>query len=149
MNKLNIVRAFFEALDSENMSQVDQYISEDFQVVDFSPKPMDRDALLEFLTQLKKGIPNLRHSLSNLNAEGNVVKLTVQLSGRNSDRIDLRHMGIGIIPSTRRFIIFPSANFEATLQDDKFILLRDVSPDSPSRRISGMLRALGVNVAAL
>src|SRR5690554_933432 len=105
MNKLNIVRAFFEALDSENMSQVDQYISEDFQVVDFSPKPMDRDALLEILTQLKKGIPNLRHSLSNLNAEGNVVKLTVQLSGRNSDRIDLRHMGIGIIPSTRRFII--------------------------------------------
>lgn len=149
MNKMTIVRAFFEALDSNDMSQVDQYLSEDFQVVDFAPQPMDRNALLELLTQLKKGLPNLRHSLSNLRVEGSVVKLTVQLSGTNSDRIDLRHMGIGVIPSSRKFIIFPNGNFEISIQDDKITLLRDVSPNSPSRRMSGMLRALGVNVAAL
>jgi hypothetical protein len=97
----------------------------------------------------KSAFPNLKHSLSNIRMEGNVVKLTVQLSGRNSGHLDLRKMGIGVIPRSQKFIIFPNGDYEFTIRNEKITEERDVSPLSPNRRMSGMLKALGVNMAAL
>ncbi|MBE0698592.1 MAG: nuclear transport factor 2 family protein [Anaerolineaceae bacterium] len=147
MNSIEIVQAYFAALDSTDMEQVDQYLSEQYQLVDFLPQPMDRDARLSLLSSLKAALPNLKHSLSNIRVEENVVKLTVQLSGTSTDNLDLRKMGIGIIPRSQKFIIFPNGNYEFTIKSEKITIERDVSPISPNRRMSGMLKALGVNIA--
>lgn len=147
MNSIEIVQAYFNALDSTDIEQVDQYLSEHYQLVDFLPQPMDRDAMLSMLSSLKEALPNLKHSLSNIRVEENVVKLTVQLSGTSSANLDLRKMGIGIIPRSQKFIIFPNGNYEFTIKSDKITIERDVSPISPNRRMSGMLKALGVNIA--
>jgi hypothetical protein len=149
MNSIETVKAYFDALDSVNMDQVDQYLSESYQLVDFTPQPMDKEAMLDLLRELKVALPNLKHSLSNIRVEENVVKLTVQLSGTNSGHLDLRKMGIGVVPRTQKFIIFPNGNYELTLKGGKITTERDVSPVSPNRRLSGMLKALGINVAAL
>lgn len=149
MDGIEIVKAYFAALDSANMDQVDQYLAEDYQLVDFTPKPMDKEAMLDMIRLFKTAIPNLKHSLSNIRIEEHVVKLTVQRSGTNSGHLDLRGMGIGVVPRTQKFIIFPNANYEFTLQGGKISTERDVSPISPNRRISGMLKALGINVEAM
>jgi hypothetical protein len=146
MNSIEIVQAYFNALDSTDIEQVDQYLSEHYQLVDFLPQPMDRDAMLSMLSSLKEALPNLKHSLSNIRVEENVVKLTVQLSGTSSANLDLRKMGIGIIPRSQKFIIFPNGNYEFTIKGEKITIERDVSPISPNRRMSGMLKALGVNI---
>src|SRR5215208_3502502 len=98
MDSIEIVKAYFAALDSADMEQVDQYLSDQYQLVDFTPQPMDRDAMLTMKTLFKAALPNMKHSLSNIRVEENVVKLTVQLSGTNSGHLDLRKMGIGVIP---------------------------------------------------
>ena len=149
MDSIKIIEAYFAALDSTNIDQAGQYLSEDYQLVDFTPQPMDQDAMLEMIGHLKTALPNLTHSLSNIRVEGNVVKLTVQLSGTNSGQLDLRKMGIGVIPRSQKFIIFPNGNYELTIKSEKITIERDVSPVSPNRRMSGMLKALGVNAAAL
>jgi predicted ester cyclase len=149
MDSIETVKAYFNALDSANMDQVDQYLSENYQLVDFTPQPMDKEAMLELLRLLKAALPNLTHSLSNFRVEENVVKVTVQLSGTNSGHLDLRKMGIGVVPRTQKFIIFPNGNYEFTVKSGKITTERDVSPVSPNRRMSGLLRALGVNVAAM
>jgi predicted ester cyclase len=149
MDSVDIVKAYFAALDSADMEQIDRYISEQFLLVDFTNQPMDKSAMLEMLGSFKAGLPNLQHSLSNIRQEENVVKLSVQLSGTNSGNVDLRKMGIGVIPRSQKFIIFPNANYEFTIKGEKISQARDVSPASPSRRMSGMLKALGVNVAVL
>jgi predicted ester cyclase len=149
MDSIEIVKAYFAALDSTDMGQVDQYLSEHYQLVDFTPQPMDKDAMLGMLSNLKAALPNLKHSLSNIHGDENVVKLTVQLSGTNSGDLDLRKMGMGIIPRSEKFIIFPNGNYELTIKNGKITIERDVSPVSPNRRMSGMLKALGVNLAAL
>lgn len=149
MDSIDIVKSFYAALDSANMEQVDQYLADNYQLIDFTPQPMDRDAMLEMISLFKAAIPNLKHSLSNIRVEENVVKLTVQLSGINSAHLDLRKMGIGIIPRSQKFIIFPNGNYEFTIKGDKITMQRDVSPVSPNRRMSGMLKALGVNTAVL
>ncbi len=149
MDSIETVKAYFKALDSMNMEQVDQYLSEDYQLVDFDAKPMDKEAMLDLIRRLKAALPNLKHSLSNIRIEENVVKLTVQLSGTNSGHLDLRKMGIGVIPRTQKFIIFPNGNYEFTIKGGKITTERDVSPVSPNRRMSGLLKAFGVNIAAM
>jgi hypothetical protein len=149
MDNMEIVKAYFAALDSPDMSEVDQYLSEYYQLVDFIPQVMDKEAMLALITHLKAALPNLKHSLSNIRAEDNIVKLTVQLSGTNSGNLDLREMGIGVIPHSDKFIIFPNANYEFTIKSGKITIERDVSPISPNRRMSGLLKSLGINVAAM
>ncbi|MEA4908577.1 MAG: nuclear transport factor 2 family protein [Anaerolineaceae bacterium] len=149
MDSIEIVRAYYAALDASNMAEVDQYLADDYQLVDFTPQPMDKEAMLNFMRVFKSALPNLKHSLSNIRIEDRVVKLTVQRSGTNTGPLDLREMGIGVVPRTQKFIIFPNANSEFTIENGKIIQERDVSPVSPSRRMSGLLKALGVNLAAL
>ena len=149
MDDIDIVKAYYVALDSTDMEKVDQYLSDQYQLVDFTPQPMDKEAMLGLMTHLKAALPNLSHSLSNIRLDGNVVKVTVQLSGTNSGHLDLREMGIGVVERTKKFIIFPNGNYEFTLISGKIIVERDVSPKSPNRRMSGMLKAMDVNVAAL
>jgi hypothetical protein len=149
MDSIETVKAYFAALDSANLAEVDQYLAEDYQLVDFTPQPMDKEAMLQLLQLFKSALPNLKHSLSNIRVEENVVKLTVQRSGTNTGHLDLRKMGIGVVPRTQKFIIFPNANYEFVVKGGKITKERDVSPVSPNRRLSGLLKALGVNMAAM
>jgi hypothetical protein len=149
MDSIEIVKAYFAALDSTDMTQADQYLAEDYQLVDFTLKPMDKDAMLGMIRLFKTAFPNLMHSLSNVRVEGNVLKLTVQRSGTNTADLDLREMGIGVVPKTRKFIIFPNGNYEFSIKGGKITTVRDVSLTSPNRRMPVILKALGVNVAAL
>lgn len=149
MDSIETVKTYFAALDSSNLDQVDQYLADDYQLVDFASRPMDKNAMLAMVRMLKVALPDLKHSLSNIRVEENVVKLTVQLSGTNTGLLDLREMGIGIVPRTQKFVIFPNGNYEFTLRNGKISTERDVSPVSPNRRMSGMLKALGVNIAVL
>jgi predicted ester cyclase len=149
MDSIEIVKAYFAALDSQELDQADQYLSDTYQLVDFTPQPMDKVAMLVMKKRYKEALPNLSHSLSNIRVEENVVKLTVQISGTNSGHLDLREMGIGVVPRSRKFIIFPNGNYEFTVHSGRIVIERDVSPVSPNRRMSGMLKALGVNVAIL
>jgi predicted ester cyclase len=149
MDSIDIVKAYFAALDSADFAKVDQYLAEDYQMGDFTPRPMDKDAMLAMLRQFKAAMPNLSHSLSNIRVESNIVRLTVQLSGTNSGHLDLREMGIGVVPRTQKFVIFPNGNYEFTIRGGKITTERDVSPISPNRRMSGMLKSLGINVEAM
>lgn len=149
MDNIETVKAYFNALDSVNMEQVNQYLSEDYQLVDFTPKPMDKEAMLDLIRLLKAALPNLKHSLSNFRVEENLVKVTVQRSGTNSGHLDLRKMGVGVVQRTQKFIIFPNGEYEFTLKGGKITTERDVSPISPNRRMSGLLKAFGVNPAAM
>jgi hypothetical protein len=148
MDSIEIVKAYFAELDSANMENIDRYLSESYQLVDFTPQPMDKEEMLSLIRLFKAAIPNLQHSLSNIRVEGSVVKLTVQRSGTNTGHLDLRNLGIGIIPKSQKFIIFPNGTYEITIKGEKITTERDVSPKSPNRRMSGMLRAMGVSTAA-
>jgi hypothetical protein len=149
MDFVEIVKAYYAALDSDDMEQAGQYLSDQYQLVDFFPQIMDKESLFDMLKLFKAAMPNLRHSLSNMRVEERVVKLTVQLSGTSTHNLDLRKFGIGVVPSSQKFIIFPNANFELHINNNRIFLERDVSPVSPNRRMPGMLKAMGVNIATL
>ena len=147
MDNIDVVRAYFAALDSAEPQKAAAYLSDQYQLVDFLPRPMDQTAMLRFLQALRTGLPNLAHSLSNLQADNNTVKVTVQRSGTHSSDLDLQEWGAGFLPRTQKFIIFANATCEFVLQNGKIILERDVSPPSSNRRLPGMLKSLGMDQA--
>lgn len=149
MDSIELVKAYYNALDSSEMEKISDYVSEEYQLVDFTAQPMGKEAILELFRLFKAAMPNLTHSLSNIHVQDNVVKVTVQLAGTNSGNLDLRKMGIGVVPRTQKFIIFPNGSYEFTIKGGRITTARDVSPNSPNRRMSGMLKALGINVAAM
>lgn len=149
MDKVEVVKAYFAALDAADLQEAEKYLDEGYQMIDFTKEPLGKARWLELVGLLKTALPNLSHSLYNIHTEGNVVKVTVQRSGTNSGNLDLRKMGIGVVPRSQKFIIFPNGNLEFTVENDKIVIERDVSPASPNRRWSGMLRAFGVNAASL
>ncbi len=144
MNSIDIVKAYYSALDSDDMQRAGQFLSPAFQMVDFTPQPLDYQSMLGLLTLFKQAFPNLKHSLSNIRMDGRLVKLTVQLSGAHDGTLDLRTMGMGVFPRTRRFMIFPNENIEITLLEEKITREQNVSAASPFRRLPGMVRALGI-----
>lgn len=149
MDPIETIKSYYRILDSTEFDQAGDLLSENYQLVDFLAKPMDKTAMLALIRLLKHALPNLKHSLSNFRIEGNVVKVTVQRSGNHTANLDLRSFGIGVVPCTQKFIIFPNMNYEFSFIDGKIATERDVSPNSPNRRMSGLLKSLGVNVAAL
>lgn len=146
MDSIEIVKAYYAALDSDDMDQAEKYLADQYNLIGFTSQPMDKPAMLNMLNRFKEAIPNLKHSLSNLRVEENLVKLTIQLSGTSSGNLDLRKMGIGVIPPCNKFIIFPNGYYELTVRDDKITIERDVSPISSNRRMSGILKEFGINV---
>lgn len=150
MENIDVVKAYYAALDSAHIEQAEQYLSETYQLVGFTQQPMDKNAMLNMMKLFKASFPNLGHLLSNIHQEGYLVKVSVQLSGTNTNPLDLTSLGIGVVPATRKFIIFPTSNYEFTVVDGKIEVEKDVSPASPNRRMSGMLRAMNVSkIAAL
>lgn len=149
MDRVEVVKAYFEALDAQDLPAAGAYLDEHYQLVDFQKDPMDKAAVLDLIKLLGAALPNLTHSLYNLRDEDGVVKATVQRSGTNSGLLDLRKMGLGVIPRSHKFIIFPNGNYEFTVVDGKITQERDVSAVSPNRRWSGLLRAFGVNGLSL
>jgi len=147
MDSIEVVKAYFAALDSADINQADRYLSDQYQLVDFTSQPMDKEAMFGMINLFRAALPNLKHSLSNMRMDENVVKVTVQRSGTNSGHLDLRGFGIGVVARTNKFIIFPNGNYEFTVKNGKITVERDVSPMSPSRRVPGILQAMGVSSA--
>jgi predicted ester cyclase len=145
MDITSMIKAYYATLDSADMNKVDQFLSKDYRLLDFAPQPMDMKAMLAIQQLFKNAIPNLQHSLSNFVVIKQTVKVTMQMSGIHSADLDLRKIGGGIHPASRRFIIFNNEMLELTCVDGKIISERDISPHSPNRRLSGMLKVMGID----
>lgn len=145
MDITRMIKAYYTALDSADLKNVDQYLAENYRLLDFTPQPMDKKAMLAMQQFFRNAIPNLQHSLSNFITVKQTVKVTIQLSGIHSGDLDLRKIGGGVVPASKKFIIFNNELLELTFANGKIITERNVSPQSPNRRFSGMLKVMGVD----
>lgn len=145
MNISSMIKAYYAALDSADFDRIDQFLSKNYRLLDFAPQPMDKNAMLALYQIFRNAIPNLQHSLSNFIEVKQTVKVTMQMSGIHSANLDLRKIGGGILPASRRFIIFNNEMLELTCEDGKIISERNISPHSPNRRLSGMLKVMGID----
>lgn len=144
---MEIVRAFYIAVDSGNLEKAGQLLSDDFKLFGTSPGWIGKRETLEMLSNLKAALPNLTHALSNIRSEGGVVMLTAQAGGRHTGPLDLQNlrMGVEIIPASGRMVIFPPDHYEFTVSHGKITSERNVTPITPYSGMDGFLKAVGVS----
>ncbi|OGO36916.1 MAG: hypothetical protein A2W35_09935 [Chloroflexi bacterium RBG_16_57_11] len=143
---MEVVRAFYVAVDSGNLEKAGQLLSDDFKLFGTTSGWVGKHEALEILTLLKTALPDLRHALSNIRSEGGVVMLTAQGGGRHTGPLDLPNlgMGMGIIPASGRMVIFPPDHYEFTVSQGKITTERNVTPITPHSGVDGFLKAVGI-----
>ena len=147
MDNIKLIKSYYAALDAGDIDQAGQYLAEQYLLLDFIQQSMDKSAMLDMWKNFRIAMPNLKHSLSNVRIEDNLVRATVQMSGTNNGKLDLRNMGFGLIPPTKKFLIFPNSYSEFSISKDKIITERDISPKSPNRRMAGRLKEFDIHIA--
>lgn len=146
LNDMEIVRSYYVALDSGNLDQAGQFLSEDFRMFETATGWVGKNQALEMLSLIKTALPDLKHALSNIRSEGGIVMLTAQAGGRHNGPLDLPNlgMGLGVVPATGRMVIFPPDQYEFTVAHGKITSERNVTPITPYSGVAGFLKAVGV-----
>ncbi len=148
-SEIDIVRAFYAAIDAGNMEKASQLLADDFRRYGPPPETMGKRETLEMWSALKTALPDLKHALSNIRAEGRLVLLSAQAGGRHTGPLDLSKMGMsgGVVPHSGRMIIFPPNEFEYTVINGKIVSERDVTPITLFSGAAGFLQAMGVSAS--
>jgi hypothetical protein len=103
-SNIEIVNALFAAFDAGDAPSFGALLTDDFKLIGISPQPLDKNGLLDMLGILHAALPNSKRSLSDFHTDGNIVKVTMQLSGLHPGPLDLSSMGLGVIPATGKAI---------------------------------------------
>lgn len=147
LTNIDIVRDYYIAIDHGDLAKAGQILADDFRRVGSSVETMGKAGSLAAMGQLRAAMPDLKHSLSNLYAEGTVVTVTVQAGGRLTAPLDLAGLGLGIeeglVPASGRMIIFLPDNLKYTLVNGKIMLEENVTPPKVFNGVTGFLQAIG------
>ena len=94
------VRNLLAAIEADDMNTAMSYLSSDFQLSGPVPEPIGAREWLGLHHALNQGMPDFSFNLKEVRADGNRVYTTVQISGTQTNDLDLSAMGMGIIPAT-------------------------------------------------
>lgn len=142
MGAADILQAFQEATNSNDLDTAAALLASDFQFVGPAPEPMGAEQYIGFLTTLKAAFSDFSVNLQLNEPDGNVAAGTNQVSGTHDGDLDLSPMGMGVIPPTGNRFSLPAEPVEITVEDDK-IMLYTVQPH-PDGGIMGMMTQLGI-----
>ena len=102
MNKRETVQALLDAIQKGEFEIAKFMLADDFQFSGPVPEPISAEAWLGMSASLKTAFPDLNYRFKVSGADGDVVKLTSQLSGTHSGPFDLTGMNMGVIPATNK-----------------------------------------------
>jgi hypothetical protein len=108
---------------------------------------MRKSETLHVLRLLQSAMPDIQHTLSNIDGQGSIVRVTVQMGGRHMQPLDLASLGMGIAegiaPGSGRMIIFLPNNYEYTVMNGKIAVERNITPSTLFNGVTGFLQAIG------
>lgn len=145
MNEIEIVQAFFRALDEKDFATAYSYLRSDFVYsAPNPPQPLFRDQFIEFMTDLEAAIPDWSFNFHDVHQEGMTVHVKVHITGTDTDEFAAPVIGIQPTPPTSKKIDLPEEYYECGVRDNKIFWLT-LHP-TPGGDISDLLQQIGVRV---
>lgn len=150
MNGADIVKQFMFALQSQEFTLASDYLADDFTFTGMLPRPLNKKQFITLMKELKYGMPNLSLNVQNIHEMNNELKqeqsaeCTVQLTGTQSNAMELVPLSLPTIPQTNRRIILPEEQWRFTFENDKIAAI--VVPPVPGGGIPGLLHQLGIDI---
>ncbi len=140
----DIVRAFISALEVNDQTLAESYLTDDFMATGWTPGPLDKSAFLTVIAGLKSGIPGLIFNMHNIEEYGDIVNATFQIAGYQTDSFILPPLGLPPVPQMARSISLPTEDVSFTVINDKIKLMSVKHTEDGG--IAGLLHQLGFDV---
>ncbi len=146
LTPLQVVKAYYAAFAQGGVDRAAEYLSDDFKAIsNMAPAPLDKSTFVGMLGSLLGAMPDLKWTASDLQVEGNVVKVTEQRVGTHTQPLDLSELSLGVFPPTGRVVTLPPNRLEFTVEGGKITQSRNVTPSSQDSGMAGVLQALGAH----
>ncbi len=119
MDSKETVQALMDSVQRGRFDTARTFLSDDFQISGFSPKPLNSKKWLNMIANLKMACADLNYHFQVDGAEGNVVHTTSQLSGTNSGAFDFTDINMGVISATNKKFSIAREKTQITVKGDK------------------------------
>lgn len=150
MNSADIVKQFIIALETQEYTTASDYLADDFTFTGMVPRPLDKRQFITLMKELKYGMPNMSLNVRDIHETNNELKqeqnaeCTVQLTGTQSNIMELVPLSLPPISETNRLVRLPAQQWRFTFENDKIAAI--VAPPVPGGGIPGLLAQLGVDI---
>jgi hypothetical protein len=137
------VNAYYTAGDAEGITAAAHLMTDDFKFFMGAPQPLDKRAFIGAMSLLLTALPDLKHTLSDIQVQDNIVTLTELLIGTHTGIWNGAALGAPVIPPSGRVVTLPPYQLEFTVRGDKITQTRDLTSPSPETGLPGLLKVLG------
>jgi hypothetical protein len=150
MNGADIVKQFMIALETQEFTLASDYLADDFTYTGMLPRPLNKKQFITLMKELKYGMPNMSLNVRDIRETSNELKqeqnaeCTVQLTGTQSNAMELVPLSLPTIPETNRRIILPPEQWRFTIMNDKISAI--FVPPVSGGGIPGLLQQLGIDI---
>ena len=119
MNKRETVQVLMDAVQKGDLKLAESMLADDFQFSGPVPEPINKEAWLGMSSSLRTAFPDLDYHFKVIGAEGDVVRITSQLSGTHTGSFDLTNMNMGVIPATNKILSGKVEKTKVTIKDNR------------------------------
>ncbi|HSL43720.1 MAG TPA: ester cyclase [Anaerolineales bacterium] len=119
MNKRETVQALVDAIQKGDFEGAKSMLADDFQFSGPFPEPINKESWLGMNSSLRTAFPDLDYHFKVIGAQGDVVRVTSQLSGTHTGSFDLTNMQMGVIPPTGKTFTATPEKTKVTVKEDK------------------------------
>lgn len=116
---IDIVKVFFGTFSLMGAEKAQHYLSDDFQLVNFSSVPIGRSAWVRFLAALKTALPDLKIRLTDVQESGDQVHFSETGIGTHRMPLDLSALDLPPVPAGGSLVTFPTARWAMTVSGAK------------------------------
>lgn len=147
MSEIETVMTFMTALQSGDIELAANTMADSFTMSGFAAKMLNKGEFLAMYSKILTSMPDLSFNINELHEVNGEVRVPVQITGTNTNNLDLSMFGIQPIAATGLAVMLPQVNVTYSVKDNQVISMQFESV--PGGGIEGLLQQVGAELPLL
>ncbi len=144
MDDTMVVKTVLKAIEDNDFDAARSMLTSDFLFSGATPEPIPADAWLGLHRQMNKAFPDFSFNATNIHPHGDVIHVSVALSGTQKNDLDLTSAGFPLLPASGKSFKLPMEETSYTVRGGKITRLS--VEEVAGGGVMGMLSQLGAKV---
>ena len=144
MENEKIAESFFNAIEKNDFTTAESYLSNNFKITGVGPEPLRAKEFLGVHRAFNTGMPDFKFNYKIGSVSKNIVETKVKLTGTHFKDMPSPAPGFPNIPATNKTLRMPEEKVRFTFKDNKIEALHIESV--PGGGLPGVLKQLGVEI---
>ena len=146
MSATTIAKGVLAAWEAQDLDKTASLLADNFVLTGPAPEPLSKAAFLTFQKVHNDAFADWSFNAGDFQEQGQVVRITIQISATHTGDFDVSKMGLPIPPiaATGKFRQWPQETLTFTVEDDKVAAVH--AEIGPGGGVVGTLEWLGVKL---